>query len=517
MKFFRPAPLLLTPTLALLLALSSCRENPTAATAPTTVAEPVAVVVKTDPSLSVIRIHSTIQSWNPAQPWEKNPSRNRSALGAIVAQNQVLTTAEMVADAIYIELESTDGKRRAPARVKCVDYEANLAVLTLNSEDKVAEFFSGLTALDITPSPDLRDTLEIIQVENNGQSLVTPAQLLSAEVVSTFLPGQYFLTYRLKGSLQSSASSYSVPVFQNNQLAGILSSYDAKDQISDVIATPLLARFLAEAQKESYQGFPNIGISFSPTEDDHFRRWLKLPDEHGGIYISKVRKGSAADVAELHKGDVILSIEGHPIDRRGYYTDPQYGNLHWVQLVRGTKSAGDQIKLKIWRDAKEIEVAATLTRQEESTRLVPNYSFGKAPNFLIKGGLIFQELTKPLLEAYGEDWQSDAPLNYLDALSNPEKYQENHDSMICLTAVIPTQATVGYESLRNMIISKVNGKPVRNMKEMLQAFSKPRLGSPSHSIEFLEENLVVHLDEQLSDAIDQALLKRGLQKLSRAE
>jgi hypothetical protein len=52
---------------------------------------------------------------------------------------------------------------------------------------------------------------------------------------------------------------------------------------------------------------------------------------------------------------------------------------------------------------------------------------------------------------------------------------------------------------------------------MLQAFSKPRLGSPSHSIEFLEENLVVHLDEQLSNAIDQALLKRGLQKLSRAE
>jgi uncharacterized protein YbcI len=89
--------------------------------------------------------------------------------------------------------------------------------------------------------------------------------------------------------------------------------------------------------------------------------------------------------------------------------------------------------------------------------------------------------------------------------------------MICLTAVIPTQATVGYESLRNMIISKVNGKPVRNMKEMLQAFSKPRLGSPSHSIEFLEENLVVHLDEELSNAIDQALLKRGLHKLSRAE
>lgn len=468
-------------------------------------------------SQSVVRINSTLQNWSVTQPWEKNPPRRRRSLGAIVGEHQVITTAEMVADATLVELESTDGTRRARAEVVNVDYEANLALLRLADEAEVPKFFANMKSMEVAENPPLRDTLEIVQVEDNGQSLITAGQLLSADVRATFLPGQLFLTFRVKASMQSSASSFSLPVFNQGKLAGILSSYDAKDQISDVIATPLLARFLAEAQKESYQGFPNIGISFSPTEDDHFRRWLKLPDEHGGIYISKVRKGSAADTAELHKGDVILSIEGHPIDRRGYYSDPQYGSLHWVQLVRGTKSAGDQIKLKIWRDAKEIEVAATLTRQEESTRLVSNYSFGKAPNFLIKGGLIFQELTKPLLEAYGDEWQSDAPLNFLDALSNPEKYQENHDSMICLTAVIPTQATVGYESLRNMIISKVNGKPVRNMKEMLQAFSKPRLGSPSHSIEFLEENLVVHLDEQLSNAIDQALLKRGLQKLSRAE
>jgi hypothetical protein len=244
---------------------------------------------------------------------------------------------------------------------------------------------------------------------------------------------------------------------------------------------------------------------------------LKIPESEGGIYVNKVRKGSAADTAKLIPGDVILAIDGNPIDRRGYYKDPIYGALPWVQLVRGNKSAGDSVTLTLWRDGKAQETSVELTRQEESTRLVPNYQFGIAPNFLIKGGMIFQELTRPLLEAYGDDWESRAPLNFLDAMSNPEAYQENHERMICLTGVIPTQATVGYEGLRNLMVSRINGKPVRNMKELISAFGALPLSGKSHSIQFLDETLIIHLDEKMSDLIDQNLLQRGLNQLSRAE
>ena len=89
--------------------------------------------------------------------------------------------------------------------------------------------------------------------------------------------------------------------------------------------------------------------------------------------------------------------------------------------------------------------------------------------------------------------------------------------MICLTGVIPTQATVGYEGLRNLLISKINGVEVRNMKDVLAAFQKPKLGSTSHSIEFLDEDLTIQLDDELSNLIDKSLLQRGLSKLSRAE
>ena len=504
MKFLLLLPLLL---------LASC-QKPTAVTA-----APVKEKTSTpiDPSLSVVRVNATLQNWNISQPWEKNPPRRLRALGSLVSGNQVLTTAEMVADEIFLELESTDGKRRARAEVANVDYEANLALLKLPANEDAATFFAGMKALEIAPNPPLRASLDIIQVEDNGQNLVTPGRLLSADMRSSYLPGQLFLTYIVKASMQSSVSSFTLPVFHDGKLAGILCSYDSKDQICEVIATPLIARFLSESQKETYKGFPNLGVSIAVTEDLHFRSYLKIPDTEGGIYISKVRKGSCADAANLKTGDVILAIDGKSIDRRGYYQDDLYGSLHWIQLVRNNKSAGDTMTLSLWRDGKAAESTITLTRQEEDSRLVPHYQFGKAPNFHIKGGMIFQELTKPLLEAYGDEWQSSAPLDFLDALSNPENYQENHDRMICLTGVIPTQATVGYEGLRNLLVSKVNGKPVRHMKDLIKAFRTPPLGSKLHSIEFVDENIVIYLDDTLSTMIDQSLLQRGVQQLSRAE
>jgi S1-C subfamily serine protease len=508
MKYFSLLPFLL---------VISCEKPSPApvATAPTPA--PVAPIDPDQIKSSVVRVNSTQQVWNPGQPWEKGPAKSRRALAALVEGNLILTSAEMVTDATFLELESTDGTRHATAKVINVDYEANLTLLGLEDPEKDKTFFDGMKPLEISIAPDIGAKLDIVQVEENGRALLTSGTLQSAEVLSTFLPGQLFLTYQVKAAMQSSASSYCLPALSNGKLAGILSSYDSKDQICDVISTTLVSRFLTDSKNESYKGFPNLGVGVASTEDKAFREWLKIPETEGGLYITKVRKNSAADLAKMIKGDVMLAIDGMPIDRRGYYKDSQYGSLYWIQMVRGTKSSGDPLIIKILRDGKMIDVNVTLSRQEESTRLVPFYQFGKAPNFLVKGGMIFQELSRPLLEAYGEEWETRAPLNFLDVLGNPEAYQDKFDRVVCLTGVIPTPSTVGYESLRNLIISKVNGKPIRGMNELIDAFKKPPLGVASHSIEFLDEELVIYLDELTSDAVDKALLQRGLPILSRAE
>ncbi|MFZ9940706.1 MAG: PDZ domain-containing protein [Luteolibacter sp.] len=512
----------LIPLLFSLIAITACKPSESTQAKPNDNSPPSPQVVieekpaaKADVKSSLVRINSTQQSWNVWQPWEKSPPRKRRALAAVVGPQQVLTTAELVTDVTYIEFESCDGTKFSPAKVIAADYEANLALLGPASEAEGTELFATLKPFEISEPATIGTPLSIIQIEENGAAIETAGTLQSVGLVSNFLQGNNFLTYRVKASMQSAAGSYSLPVLRDGKFAGVLFSYNSKDQLCDIASTDIVIRFLQDAADDNYTGFPSLGIAIARSEDPSFRQWLKLPDDAGGIFIQAVRKNMAADLAGLKKGDVLLAADGCAIDRRGYYDHPTYGKLLWGHLIRGTKSVGDTVNLSILREGKPMEIKATLSRESEESKLVPNHLFDKGPNYLVKGGLLFQELSRPLLEGFGEDWKTRAPLNLLDALENPENYEDSIDRVVFLTGVIPTPATVGYESLRSLIISRVNGKPIKNLQGLIDAFEND---APTiHSIEFEEENLTINLDEEMSSAVDSQLLQRGINRLSRAE
>jgi S1-C subfamily serine protease len=501
--------------LSVLLILSSC-DSPTPTPAPAPLSAPTAEITeKSDITTSVLRVNSTQQTWSAGQPWEKNSPTTRHALAAIVGPAQVLTTAELVADSTFLEFETPDGNHLAQAKVIAVDYEANLALLGPVTAAEGDLLFEKTTPLTIAQAPKIGDSIEILQIEDNGRELITAGSVRSIDVTSNFLPGHEFLTYFIKASMQSAASSYSLPVLSSGALSGILTNYDNDDQLCQVIPVDIIQHFLKASSTLPYAGFPSLGVSISRTEDPSFREWLKLSPDTGGLYINQVRKDSPAAQAGVKVGDVLLAVDGHTIDRRGYYDHPTYGRLFWGHLVRGSKSTGDILALELLRDGQALSVTATLTREDVDTQLIPSYDFDQAPSYLVKGGFIFQELSRPLLESFGENWRSRAPLNFLDALENPEKYEETADRIIFLSASIPTPATVGYESLRNLIVRKVNGQNIKNMKSLITAFATHT--APLHTIEFDEQKFTIYLDQAVSATVDAQLLKRGIAPLSRAD
>ena len=471
---------------------------------------PAAPALAAAKSKGLLRINTTIQTHNVSQPWELNRPQRRRGLGAVLKDGTVLTTGEMAANSTYIEFESADGAHTVPAEVIAIDYEANLALLKPETGAN-QEWVDTLGTFDIGGPAKIDDKVNIWQLEDNGDAIRTEGTVRSVDLLTTFASGHYFLCYEVKASMQSASSSYTLPVTRNGRLLGILASYNSKDQISDVVSPDIVQGFLEDVGDGKHEGFPSLGIATVLTEDPQFRKWLGLRDQQGGLYVSRVLPGSGADESGLKKGDVLLTVDGHAIDRRGYYEDSVYGRLSWSHLVRGSKRVGNKLALLIMRDGKEQQLEAVLRRPPD--RLIPSHMYDKAPPYLIKGGLVFQELTRSYLEAFGKEWQSRAPLDLLDALNNPEDYEEGRNRLVFLSRVIRTPATIGYDQVSNLIVTEANGQKVTDMKSLVAALKKPRDGL--HSIRIDDVPYVIYLDPGVSDLVDKTLLQRGLPALER--
>lgn len=71
-----------------------------------------------------------------------------------------------------------------------------------------------------------------------------------------------------------------------------------------------------------------------------------------GIYIENVNKNSAAELAGVKKGDIILSIDNIKLER-----------MCDLRCYIYTKNVGDKVKLKIQRNYRTIEIEATLKKK----------------------------------------------------------------------------------------------------------------------------------------------------------
>lgn len=463
---------------------------------------------------SLIRVSSTKQAWSSSEPWKKEEPVMRRALAAVVAGQQVVTTAEMVADATTVEFESLDGSAMVGAKVVAVDYEANLALLEAEDAAGLARLGGLKAGLGLAQAKAIGSEVEVLQVADNGMVIRTGGVLQSVGMRSTLVEDAEFLTYSIKASMQSAAGSFSLPVINGDGLVGVLLSYHSKDQLCQVVSTEVLTRFMKDAKDGEYRGFAWLGVAGEATTQDAFRAWLKLPDTQGGVYVGSVKDGSSAQAMGVKVGDVILEIDGVAIDRRGYYQHPMYGRLEWKNLLAGQKAIGDEIRLKLWRDGAEIGLTGVLKGKDRASELVPSYHPGRGGNYLVKGGMVFQELSVPILKQYGRDWEHEAPMDLVKIWQAPERYRSMMERVVYLSQVLPTNASVGYDGLELAVISQVNGHKIRSMKDLQLAFESPQQGL--HRIDFMERSFSIYLDPSESDAVDEELKAEGI-GLSRCE
>lgn len=438
-------------------------------------------------SSSLIRVNATNQAFDFFRPWMKKTPYMRRGIGVIVGENQVLITAEMVANRTYVELEKPGSAEKSPAEVVVVDYDANLALL--RAADPA--FLKGTTPLALDTAARVGDKADILQLENNGIIARTPATLTTVTVAGYPLDRIALLTYRMSAPLQNRDGSFTIPAVRDGKLLGLLMRYDARSQTAELVPSPVIARFLEGAKLAEYPGFPRAGLAFASTRDPQFRRYIKL-NEDGGVYLTEVAPDGPAAKAGLQKGDVVLAVGGKPVDQDGNYDDPEFGKISFSHLSTVGSKVGDKLEFTVLRDGKKQVVPVMLEARDKSKIVSESYMFDRQPRYYILGGLVFQELSRPYLQEWGGGWVKEAPqrLVYLDAFQ--DELPGDRGKIVFLSQVLPTPNTVGYENLENLVVSKVNGVPIKRLADLARAIASPQNGF--HKIEFEDDPGFIYLD-----------------------
>lgn len=443
---------------------------------------------------SLVYLNVTANSYETLQPWKRSDVRENSGYACAVSPYEILTTARNVANATFIKAKIASQNEFITAKIKVVDYESNLCVLTLDHNAMT----EGLTPLTFTENFDKSDNAVSYKITSSGHLETGRGILDRAEVnISTVSFGQ-FLDYVVTNSPSSSgrASLYCV----NDKPVGIASWAELNNKETGLIPGIIINKFLQDTASGNYKGFPSVGFSAKKLIDPATRRFLKMPkDLKDGIYIAKVfTLGTGSK--ELREGDCILSIDGKTIDSYGRFQDPLFERILYHHLI-SARNVDDVIKFVVWRDGEKLELDVIAKNIKAKEMLVNYHEFDTQPEYIITGGYVIQKLTRPYLKIWGENWQAKVPPHlyhyYRDLAFNPT---EDRQDIVILSFVLPADINQGYHSMGRLVITKYNGIKIHSINDVLRA-QESNMMSRFDTIEFEHDSPTVVIDRaQLQQA-----------------
>jgi Do/DeqQ family serine protease len=242
----------------------------------------------------------------PRQP--RSPRQRGLGSGVIVtADGYILTNYHVVDGADAIRVELTDG-RTEPAKVVGSDKASDLALL------KVAA--TGLHPLALGNSDNVQVGDVVLAVGNPlGVGQTVTMGIISAKGRSTGVGDGSYEDFLQTDAPINHGNSGGALVNTKGELVGInsqiLSNSDGNIGIGFAIPSNMAKSVVEQLRTSGHVTRSQLGVTIQPVTSEMAEN-LGLKDV-GGVIISSVAPGSAADRAGLKRGDVIQSFNGEPV------------------------------------------------------------------------------------------------------------------------------------------------------------------------------------------------------------
>jgi S1-C subfamily serine protease len=443
-------------------------------------ATPAAVAAVSTPAgngqlrAGIVSVRVTGQEWNWRAPWEKQAPWTRTVTGLVVPGRRILLASTAFGNHLLVEAQKLGSEARTVARVELVDHEGPLALVTVDDP----AFWEDLRPLPMADRAPGEGDVAIVRWQRSGLLDAFPGTVRQVRSGRHGQSQTSLLTLEIGAGTDGLGESE--VVVAKGRVAGLLTGRAADAYAA--LAAPVLAQFLEEATRGVWRGFARAGVAWQDLTNPALRESLGLQAGESGIRLTRVaRHGSAGGV--LKPGDVVLEMGGAKLDATGYFEHPLYGRMLFALLFSDGRHPGETMPVKVLRDGARLDLRLSLRAMRPEEDRVPPYRFGRGPDYVVVGGLVFQELTRPYLGAWG-DWARRAPPRLLIAIDRePDDAGEEPKRIVLLSSVLPDAANLGYQELRDLIVERVNGRPVGSLDDLRQAFAGPRGGF--HVVELL--------------------------------
>lgn len=428
-----------------------------------TLAVPEAPTVAPD---GVVEVLVTCQRTDPRIPWRRERPSSRQGYGVLVSPTRVVTTEELVRNATLVEVRKPGYDTKYPARLRQADVRADTAAIDIEPLPEATGLKPAALVDDVQPG----DKVQIVTYDEAGKRRAGDGRITEASVESLPEAASSLLMFKVLTDLKTDGQG--APVFHDGRLVGLAVDYDAESQTSLVLPALVLKHVLQDIDAPPYEGLATAGLLWTALVDPVKRRYLGLADDARGILVTRLLPGSGAAQA-LAPGDVVMAWDGHPIDSQGYYTDERYGRLLLTHLIAGKRRPGDRVPVSIIRDGKPRDVEVTLAAYSDSNALVPRNAEELPADYLVDGGLVLRELSLDYLKSSGGKWMVNANPRLVNiGLTRSLMPEKPGQRVVILAGILPDPINIGYQGIRDEIVSRVNGQPVNNLDDVFAIAEK---------------------------------------------
>ena len=406
-----------------------------------------------DPLNAVVRIETVSTVPNYLLPWQNRTPQSSSGSGVVIQGKQILTNAHNVADSTLLTVRKQNEDTLFVAKVKFVDHECDLALLTVDDP----AFFSDITPMEFaeTPPPQSMVIAAGFPIGGDGLSL-TQGIISRIEVRSYAHSDKNLLTAQIDASINPGNSGG--PVFYKGKVVGIAFQGSRRgESLGYMIPYEIISHFFDDIKDGKVDGFGNLGFLYLPLDNPDTRAYLKMKPDQTGILVRKVHKENVDN--GLKAGDVILSIDGKKVANNGNIRLAD-GQPRYFSTVISAKQIGETVRVELLRDGEVLTM--DLPVQKSNDRVEP-YLYDRRPEYFIIGGLVFTRLTYSYLLTFGSNTP---PMEMVEKLRGVKDSPD--DNVVVLTQVLGDEVNVGYQNFDSMVLVSINGKKVRNLREVVE-------------------------------------------------